>query len=312
LEQRQAIAATSANSTYNLYDGVIEVVNNIEVGKANGSYGIFNVYGGEVNVGGMLRSYYSGEMTIDGGTVNVTGDLVWPRRALSHGVLTLKEGSLSFNNAVICEDGTGISEVNVLGGSFDCRGDWQANGSGGTGEAQQIIKIDCGNVENVHFGSLDTTLDTNDLMDLVLVVPKDTEPNNAATKVWIDGDVTFNGWTAIRIDVNDNFAGQIGDTWELVNIGGNVTGMNQVLIINDSPQYIFSVEFVEREVESSLRKIITAELIEIIPEPPVSFHIEAPTPDTDDISNFVGSTLDADNVGGNDDSNTYVAFDRGA
>lgn len=310
-EQRQAIAATSAGSTYNLYDGVIEVVNNIEVGKANGSYGIFNVYGGQVNVSGMLRSYYTGEMTIDGGTVNVTGNLVWPYRS-SHGVLTLKKGSLSFKDAVICEDGTGISEVNVLGGSFDCRGNWGTNGSGGTGENQQTIRIDCGNVENVHFGSLDAALDTNDLLDLVLVVPKDTEPNNAATKVWIDGNVTFNGWAAIRIDVNKDFAGQVGDTWELVNIGGSVIGMEQVLILNDSPKYIFSVDLKERQENSVLRKIITAELILINPDPPVSFSMEEPTPDADDIYNFVGSTLDSENVGGNDDSNTYVAHDRGA
>jgi hypothetical protein len=265
-EEKKAISSTSANSTYNLYDGVLEIINNIEVGKANGSYGIFNVYGGEVNVGGMLRAYYNGEMTIDGGTVNVTGNLVWPLRDPSLGVLNMLSGSLSFSGAVICDSGIGISDVNVFGGSFDCRGHWEARGSGGAGLTQQTLKIDCGNVENVHFGSLDAALDTYDLMDLVLVVPN-TEPNNTATKVWIDGDVTFNGWTAIHIDVNKDFAGQVGDTWELVNIGGNVTGMDQVLILNDSPKYIFSVELVEREVDSDFRKIITAELIDIIPEP---------------------------------------------
>ena len=267
LEERQAIAATSANSTYNMYGGILEVSSNIEVGKANGSYGIFNVYGGQVNVGGALRAYYNGEMTIDGGTVNVTGSLVWPRGNPSFGLLTMLSGSLSFNDAVICESGVGISDVNIVGGSFDCRTDWEARGSGGAGQNQQTIRIDCGSVESVHFGSLNAAPDSG-LMDIILVAPKDTEPNNAATKVRIDGDVTFNGWTAIRIDVNDDFAGQVGDSWELVNIGGTVTGMEQVLIVNDSPKYTFSVELIEKMENFDARNIITATLTDIAPEEP--------------------------------------------
>ena len=45
---------------------------------------------------------------------------------------------------------------------------------------------------------------------------------------------------------------------------------------------------------------------------PVTFSTTAPTPGQFDISNFVGPTLDSENVGGNPDESTYVAFDRAA
>ncbi len=268
LEERQAIAATSANSTYNLYDGVIEVTNNIEVGKANGSYGIFNVYGGQVNVEGMLRSYYNGEMTIDGGTVNITGNLVWPLRATSHGTLTLRSGSISFDNATICEEGTGISEVNLLGGSFDCRDNWEARGSTSNEENWQVLTIDCENVENVHFGSLDAALEGSNLMDFRLIIPKDTEPNNAATKIWVDGDITFNYTTGILIDVNEDFAGQVGDSWELVKCNGNIDGFHRITIINESDKYTFDVYMEEITENNASQKIIVAELVDITPDEP--------------------------------------------
>jgi hypothetical protein len=266
LEERQAIAATSANSTYNLYDGVIEVVSNIEVGKANGSYGIFNVYGGQVNVAGLLRSYYNGEMTIDGGTVNITDGLVWPLRANSHGIMTLRSGSITFDNAVICEEGTGISEVTLLGGNFDCRNKWEARGSTSTEETWQVLTIDCENVENVHFGSLDAALEGSNLMDLRLIVPKNTEPNNAATKIWVDGDITFNYTTGILIDVNEDFAGQVGDTWELVKCNGNIDGFHRITIINESDKYTFDVYMEEKTENNVSQKIIIAELIDIAPD----------------------------------------------
>jgi hypothetical protein len=260
-EEKTAIGATSAGSVYNLYEGFLETANNIEIGKSRGSHGIFNVYGGKVTASGILRAYYDGEMTIDGGTVYADDGIVWPYHA-GAGVMTLRRGSISFADAVICEEGAGISEVNVLGGSFDCRGDWDACGSGGTGQTQQSIKIDCGNTEWVHFGSLDTVLDAGDEMNLTLVVPKDTDPRNL-TKVWIDGDFNFSETTSVHIDVNDDFAGQVGDTWELVDVGGYVIGPEQLTIVNDSSKYTFSADIV---IKCTGHKVIIVTLTDIAAE----------------------------------------------
>lgn len=60
--------------------------------------------------------------------------------------------------------------------------------------------------------------------------------------------------------------GPEGGTWELVNIGGTVTGMEQVAIINDNPKYTFSVELLERVENFDARYIITVKLTGIAPD----------------------------------------------
>jgi hypothetical protein len=44
--------------------------------------------------------------------------------------------------------------------------------------------------------------------------------------------------------------------------------MEQVLIINDSPKYTFSVELIEKAENSDARNIITATLTDIAPDEP--------------------------------------------